>query len=1244
MADKKDNARGVRAARKALALSGALLFAGLLPGEEPVYLQWLKTTWHDDNTNPEKSFATASYWSPEVTPTNSPANYLCWAAAEDPGLALNQWVSWPSCSITIWGVANSSSFQVFRQNSGNGNYYSFYDAANSPALWFMGGRSGFATRGPDVLALDRVLMTVQSHFYPTNETHAIALRHPFGQAPIKKLGPGKLVLEKPFRGGVIHEAGTLEIGAAQSADLSRPAGVPAYRFDAAATNTMEVSQDDDGTDRLTRWHDAEGGSLYLYGPSSTGDYTWKCPQLGPETVNGVRLVNFGAYSAGLEYPADDEAVYGTTALLDYCDYRSSGAQEVFFVAKCTTPGYMHSPFEWWTKDGSGTGAFHLQGAGVGVLDTNVALTYDSASAINGAPVYSRTGSFTDYRDPQTLQVYHIAATNLVSVWHCGGMKGSKTAGGLVLAEAIAYTNALTEAERLQTTRYLMAKWHEKGKTDLVWQDLNYLEIPVEGVRVCVPEGKTASIRTVHAPASAPTRGFTKTGAGTLILDRAGKENLTVEEGRVKFVHQVADAYDDPQPAPNPHFWGDATKPDRFLFEKDAEGNDTTDIAAWLDCREGVGVTMTNNYIKETLKPTYNSAGPRGMPCVDFGSAYAGNGARLGLSTCLNDSGNVTYTAKLMEGFIVWRNLAGKDAAPMIFSDYAAVSFGRDSKSLCQWGGNADSTQSSAHWSVDGSYMSSTNEFYGKGVDDWVVIRFSSARPCYGNSLAGYRSDNGGGIQVGEYLFYDRTLTDAERRRTEAYLLKKWKGMAHPDTAEDTFGTVTFSEQADPVLETDSDRRFTAVVTPGTLVKKGAGAAQIGWTPDADFSGLAVQEGVLSFDLVADRDAILPLLETAYFHFDASDLSTLVAETNASTVTLRRVNPANGRADGGYALAPMTSTSLSVTNLPRLVTETIGGQSRTVFDFGPYCALDPDENGCYHVENSAGSFSLSANRWSIRELYIVFRDTDEQCRRSVFGTWEYYADRGTGGALFQGNQSHRVFNDYWLDVDGVSVPYNHVLPAGWHVLCLSSASDTIPICQFGCQKINSRLYLGGQQIAEFIAFDAQNDLSTRIAIRDHLRRKWLNQADVQTRVLGDVSVAAGATLKVDSKGWDADFLLSLTSLAGGGRLDLGAVSVTNLARLAVEIGPEGTVPLCTVSSAVSFADTVTVALTAAGSDVRPAYGRHPILTAQGGLVNAEPRGKWLVTAEEGLNRSLRIVVEGDTVYLEVCRANSIVIIR
>ena len=788
-------------------------------------------------------------WVDGFVPTNA-TDVMHFQKQDDFTYLYNARLAWPAQEWTFGTLADSSPKTTFRVKCGYDKYYYFLDQLEaSRAIWVQWpDYGGFGTRNSGTSHVNRVQVNSTLFIKTVGADHTMLLDEMYGLGAIEKRGPGTMVFSNPFRGGLHLAEGRVTIGWPEPEAAYVPGA--AIHLDAAATDTLTWTETN-GVDRLTKWEDADGTEYYAGAPFTGNKTSWFGPTASSFEVNGVPLIDFGGYTIGGSDAAPCTPGEAAGCMMDLNHYFSDNVKEMFCAFMFTSTNVTSTPLASWAKAGGTTvQAFSI--AGNRLFTSYEQMMYSGVGRFNGKPM-SSSGGFYEYRDGLALGVVSGSLTNGLGsrVWHVGGNAGDKTGGGMRIAEAFAYTNALTDAQRRQNNAYLLRKWHDRSATDLYPWDLDFIRLKGIDAELNVEDGCVARVRTVHAPMddTAGATNLVKVGGGTLELDRVSTNAIVVVRGgRVKYVRETAKIAANPQPAVWPFFHCDATQGGRFFFEKDEHGNDTTNVLAWLDVRDDVTMTMTNHTKKTTKKAFYTpDGGPRGMPCVDFGgTTKTQDGARLGLTIGLKEDGSIRYTATIVEAFIVWRNKGTKDDAPLIFSDQAAVCFARDKKSLVARA-NSDQRSYSALWTVDGRFMNQENEFYGMGVDDWVVIRCRAPQQNYFNALAGYRDLNGGGIQVGEVIYYDRPLNDFDARQTEAYLLRKWKNMAHPDEGEDFSGSIVFGAGVSNVLDIASDRTFKGVTCSGALVKEGAGRAKVGALAGA--TALAMEDGAI--DVVGD---------------------------------------------------------------------------------------------------------------------------------------------------------------------------------------------------------------------------------------------------------------------------------------------------------------------------------------------------------------------------------------------------------
>ncbi len=854
-----------------LCLVAAGMFASCMADEESTtsteskHGYWTNFTWFND------VITVTNRWVDGYVPTNA-TDVMHFQKQDDPTYLYHSWLMWPKGDWTFGTLADSSPKTEFRVNSGYGCYYYFNEQeSGARARWntVEDCFGGFGTRNSGTSHVYRAMTHTILGINTPESDHTMLMDEPSGLGAIEKVGPGTMVLQNPIRGGIRLKEGTVTIGQPDLEDAYVPGA--AIHLDASATNTFTWTEDEDGVKRLTKWSDVDGTQYYAGAPY-THEYTWQGPFASSFEVNGVPLIDFGAFttngtSGGVRTPGDLER-YGAGCMMDMKGGYMANVREVFFAFAFTSTNVTSAPLTWWSANTDAAQAAFTMTGNI-LFSKHPQMRYNGYARFNGAPM-SCSDYFYEYRDGHSLGVVSGALTNgaNASVWHVGGNPGNFMAGGMRIAEAFAYTNSLTIAERRQNNAYLMRKWHDRKVDDLYPWDVDYLQLKGTNTAVNVEDGSVARIRTVHAPMDDvdSVTNLVKVGGGTLELDRVSTNAIVVVRGgNVKYVRETAEIADSPQPAVWPFFHCDATQSDKFIYESDEDGNATTNILAWQDIRDDVDITMTNFTTKTTAMPFYNANGPRGMPCVDFGGTEkTTDGARLGLSCFLDASGSPKYIARIIEGFIVWRNKGTADSAPQIFTDYAAVSFARDAKSLVTYnfadshGGGTGPRNYSAIWRVDGRFMNQENEFYGMGVDDWVVVNIRASCPIYANALATFRNENGGGIQVGEFIAYDRPLSDFEGRQTEAYLLKKWKNMDHPDEGEDFSGGIVFADGVSNVLDIASDRAFSRIECSGDLVKSGAGVATV--APPTGATALAIDEGaiVVSGDWTMPDDLSVPV--------------------------------------------------------------------------------------------------------------------------------------------------------------------------------------------------------------------------------------------------------------------------------------------------------------------------------------------------------------------------------------------------
>jgi len=284
------------------------------------------------------------------------------------------------------------------------------------------------------------------------------------------------------------------------------------------------------------------------------------------SATGLAVVDFGPFR---QYEAADADTCGASALeFMRCGARVSFA-EAFIVFGDNDPQCRCDVFcdshnrtfprgtDSFTLD-DGNNSVNLNGGAFGSRATSARVSRDIR--VNGRlvpPSFALAGSnlkvvSIDCRKPGNVQANE-------SVMGAFGRRSNTEFGGQVVAEFIAFTEPLTDAERQAVNRHLMTKWLGAADCDAV--SVNTVEAD-KGTTIDVPSGETATVNRLFATTNDVT--VVKTGAGTL-----GLVGLTAPQGRCVDVDVRAGALAfkapaqampaEPQVAASPRYHFDASK-------------------------------------------------------------------------------------------------------------------------------------------------------------------------------------------------------------------------------------------------------------------------------------------------------------------------------------------------------------------------------------------------------------------------------------------------------------------------------------------------------------------------------------------------------------------------------------------------------------------------------------------------------------------------------------------------------------
>ena len=1009
-----------------------------------------------------------------------------------------------------------------------------------------------------------------------------------------------------------HNGGTLELQGRDGADGA--AGDPIFWVDASKTNLMDLALNEaNGHLEVLKWSDCRSadGSHTAIAAIPIDNAKIAKPWISSWRQNGLPVVDFGVLKGGTA-----GATSGDAASLQYSLNDAAGKNvnimEYFVVWMDTLEGAYSDVFP---VGQTGAHNFHRgYNNGLGQLFDSAA----DANVKNGRIRLDGSGASTSSKP--IYGQFHLLNCTLVGNGlrpnaFCNDRQTTRYGGGRI-AEAIFYTNALTAAERAVTTAYLRHKWFGAPEA-------RALKLGDSATAVSVPEGKSAQVREAVLASGKPLR---KEGGGTLRVGAFQPEAPTLEVagGAVAFDADVPAVADD-APAADPYFWADADKADSFEYAETVGG--TNFVSRWNDCRAGATAYASVNTDKTYgNRPFISGDTCNGKAMLDFGTPVKdGGNYRKGTSSYMTISGNnVIREAFQLVRFP--RDLAGY--YPNIFAG-GSTELIRENGSTILNNNYAWYAAAAGVWTMNGRLVDPWAAF-SLDTSCYYVASFSSESTPNAHWLGTDRGYDYGDTRIGEFIAYDRRLTDAERRQTVAYLLRKWRNEASPfvRTAHEIAKLTFTAGNPEPKVVADVDTTVREIAFDGntTFTKAGAAKLTIATTLPNSLRAISV-EGDL--DVKHEIDCF----PEAAFHVDASKIDSF--EFLPGTNAIVRWNDCRG--NGIYAKNAVSAT-LPTNALYRTAAEDDGSG---LVAGSPY--VDMTESTGMSWYNAAGTAFTYTN---LREYHVVFKITESGNYQPIGGP-DYYSAAGSlnpsgylntmfwGSGCQEAKTAYKVTDQEteWRQDNFFLKGQGNLSTTKFYVQTLVATND-LRANSFSIDR--GSVKAGKVALCEAILICGQpNSLERARQIHDHLVKKWKGLGDGCSFpvVLDRFEIADGGSASIP-----CDMPFSIARLTGSGTYDLAAVE--GVEQIDVAIDGEGNVPLKTVSGDVSFADAVTVRVTIANP--KAVKGLYTIFTADS-LANVDDVDFDVQVDNPGRN-AYRLRKTPKSLLLEVLPPGGLIIIR
>ena len=634
----------------------------------------------------------------------------------------------------------------------------------------------------------------------------------------------------------------------------------------------------------------------------------------------------------------------------------------------------------------------------------------------------------------------------------------------------------------------------------------------------------------------------------------------------------------------------------------------TRVSAWRDPvtqREATGgfqKTFDDGFTTNIPMPFLIADALNGKPVVDFGRfVQAENGQKpngqwyhIG-DYDMGESGALRFQdTAVRELFMVVRTNERRNQPFYLGSEYGWVySFSPEAGGIMGYNSNSDLRNGEVR--IDGRSVRPYNYVPDQ---EFHVVALSPCNDVGGiNTISLDRHCRIGGMALGEILIYNTTLTVAERRAVEAYLMRKWFDKPHPLAGPAELGNLKFANGVEAAFEANRDATIGVVDGSGTFTKSGAGNVTASGVADT-ITGFTVTGGSLAF---AASGNLLDVTNEASFHIDPSIASTLtmdgtyvtrIDDVRSSVARYAETSTQSKWAAAGPTLVPTAETGLNL------------------LDFGAATYENPDT----HDDGTCGM------KWNQREqIYtfcLVVEKKDVYGHDSfILGDTDNYDFHGDDGNLLSAGYSSYLVRPGQTDtdpkwpLDGVEVnPTTTPWTTGPHVITMT-LQDTnpnngnrngAPWAGMFSQDRNQPCRIGGMRYGEVLVFTNTLSQAKVKALAGYLMEKWLGAEKDLSGGLQNLEVAAGSTFS-----YEGDIII-----ADDATIDIGIA--------------DGQAGVIDIDGEVILGEDVALTI---GTAANPAKGMVPVLRATTfGEGAAEAVRTWTLNGGE-----MRFLFDGGTLY-------------